>query len=278
MQWRFNRYRFLFVPAMVLSAGLAWAFVADPVISDLASHLDPARQDTLRRINDVVVICLVSAVLAVRIRKQQAALVRSEEEYRRLFEANPNPMWIYDRQTLRFLRVNNAAVKKYGYRRERFLKMTIYDIRPAADRPALDTFIAEAPDELVQAGVWKHVSRSGEVYEVSITSHPVDWGGRACKVVMATDLTALVKKERQLQEAYQQLKASNASVLRAAWSNSHEIRKPLCSVIALTDLLEKTTLDQENQEIAARLKIAAEELDAMVRANGAQLAKAEKPE
>jgi PAS domain S-box-containing protein len=275
MRLDLNRYSFLFIPAIVLSAGLAWAFIADPAITYLTAHLDPGQQDRLRRINDVLVILVVSMILAIRIRKQQYALVRSEEEYRRLFEANPNAMWIYDRQTLCFLRVNDAAVQKYGYRRERFLKMTIYDIRPEDTHPSLDVFMEKEHEELVDAGVWQHVNSSGEVFEVSITSHPVDWCGRPCKLVMASDLTPLLKKEKQLQEAYQKLKVSNEALLRVAWSNSHELRKPLCSVIALSDLLTDNALDNESREIANRLKSASEELDCIVRANSIQLTKAE---
>ena len=274
MDWNLRHHRFLYVPAIVLLAGLAWAFIADPAITYLAGHLDPERQDRLRRINDVLVICIVSAIMAVRIRKQQAALVRSEEEYRRLFEANPNPMWIYDRQTLRFLRVNNAAVLKYGYSQTRFLKMTIYDIRPDEARSSLDAFMDKEHEELVHAGVWQHVSRSGEVFDVSITSHPVEWAGRSCKLVMASDLTELRKKKKQLREAYQKLKASNEAVLRVAWSNSHELRKPLSSVIALCHLLSEANLDAESREIVARLKSASEDLDSVVRANNAQLTEA----
>jgi PAS domain S-box-containing protein len=276
MRLNLNRYRFLLVPAMVLAAGLAWAFIADPAITYLTAHLNPERQDRLRRINDVLVILLVSVILSIRLRKQQRALIRSEQEYRRLFEANPDPMWIYDRQTLRFLRVNDAAVQKYGYRRERFLKMTIYDIRPKDAGPSLDVFMEKEHDELVQAGVWQHVNGGGEVFDVSITSHPVDWGGRSCKLVMASDLTPLLKKERQLQDAYQKLKASNEAVIRVAWSNSHELRKPLCSVIALSSLLTDTALDNEGREIVNRLKTVSEELDSIVRANSLQLTKAQK--
>jgi len=54
-----------------------------------------------------------------------------------LFENNPHPTWVFDRETLRFLAVNAAAVRKYGYSREEFLAMTLKDIRPPEDVPAL---------------------------------------------------------------------------------------------------------------------------------------------
>jgi PAS domain-containing protein len=56
------------------------------------------------------------------------ALRESEDRYRQLFEGNPLPSWVYDLETLRFLTVNQAAVRCYGYAREEFLTMTIKDI------------------------------------------------------------------------------------------------------------------------------------------------------
>src|ERR1044072_9607088 len=61
------------------------------------------------------------------------ALRRSEAQYRALFENNPQPMWVYDERTLRFLAVNEAAIERYGYSREEFLSMTIKSIRSTAD-------------------------------------------------------------------------------------------------------------------------------------------------
>ena len=71
-------------------------------------------------------------------RKHAEALLReSEERHRKLFNNNPHPTWVFDRETLRFLAVNEAAVHKYGYSREEFLAMTLKDIRPPEDVPAL---------------------------------------------------------------------------------------------------------------------------------------------
>ena len=69
--------------------------------------------------------------------RSQQVLQESEERYRLLFERHPNPMWVYDSETLAFLAVNNAAIQQYGYSREEFLAMTIKDIRPSEDIPAL---------------------------------------------------------------------------------------------------------------------------------------------
>ena len=100
------------------------------------------------------------AAAAIETGRLVRSLERSEERYRLLFEANPLPMWVYDADTLRFLAVNDAAVRHYGYTSSEFLSMTITDIRPredvdraarrhaAARRPGLaDTGYLAAPAE-----------------------------------------------------------------------------------------------------------------------------------
>ncbi|HXC79082.1 MAG TPA: PAS domain S-box protein, partial [Candidatus Acidoferrum sp.] len=72
--------------------------------------------------------------LADRLAGEEKALA-SERNYRSLFESHPQPMWLYDVHTLFFLRVNDAAIERYGYSRDEFLAMTINDIRPPAVGP-----------------------------------------------------------------------------------------------------------------------------------------------
>ncbi len=63
-------------------------------------------------------------------KRAEVAMRENMEHYRALFDGNPTPMWVYDRHTLRFITVNEAAVRTYGYTREEFTQMTILDIRP----------------------------------------------------------------------------------------------------------------------------------------------------
>lgn len=38
-----------------------------------------------------------------------------EHRHELMFSVNPYPMWVYDCDTLRFLKVNDAALRAYGY-------------------------------------------------------------------------------------------------------------------------------------------------------------------
>ena len=116
-----------------------------------------------------------------------------------MFKRNPHPMWVYDRDTLGFLAVNDAAVAHYGYSPEEFLSMTINDIRPAEDIPALAENVARyerVAGGLDAAGCWRHRKRDGSIIEVEITTHELPFGRRRGKVVLAHDVTPRRRTER----------------------------------------------------------------------------------
>src|SRR5438067_1927184 len=62
--------------------------------------------------------------------------------YRMLFEASPLPMCVLDDETLRFLAVNDAALRVYGYGRGEFLGMCLGDLRRSGE-PGLRARVAE---------------------------------------------------------------------------------------------------------------------------------------
>ena len=141
-------------------------------------------------------------------------LRENEQNYRQLFETNPQPMWVYDLQTLRFLAVNNAALAHYGYRRDEFLAMTIADIRPPEDVPKLRANIARTKTlDFEHAGQWRHRKHDGTLIDVEITSHLLDFQGRRAKMVMALDIT-----ERKIAEA----KIQRLTLLYAALSHCNQ--------------------------------------------------------
>jgi len=132
-------------------------------------------------------------------RKQASeALQASESRYRELFESNPLPMWVYDLETLAFLEVNAAAISHYGYSREEFLGMTVKDIRPPEDVPALLGSIGSTPSGLERGGTWRHRKRDGTIIYVEITTHAINSTGTPSEIVLANDVTERKQNEAQL--------------------------------------------------------------------------------
>jgi PAS domain S-box-containing protein len=120
------------------------------------------------------------------------ALRRSEERYRLLFDSNPHPMWVVDRETNRFLAVNDAAVHKYGYSRAEFLKMTIDDIRQRA---------AQGHRKTESLSHWRHRTKDGAVIDVEISSFQLTMDGRPAELILVNDVTEKLQLEEQLRQS-----------------------------------------------------------------------------
>ncbi|HZH89264.1 MAG TPA: PAS domain S-box protein [Pyrinomonadaceae bacterium] len=134
-------------------------------------------------------------------KRAEEKLARSEEQYRVLFESNPNPMWVYDTDTYAYLAVNEVAVRHYGYTREEFLRMTIFDVRPPENIPAVVENIASLPASHRYAGEWEHRKKDGTPIFVEINSQQIDFGGRTARLVLINDVTERKQAEAALRES-----------------------------------------------------------------------------
>jgi PAS domain S-box-containing protein len=110
--------------------------------------------------------------------------------YDLMFQHNPTAMYVYDEATLAFLAVNQAAVQQYGYSVDEFRLMTLQDIRPPEEVPALLEAVRNQKDLiLAAAGTWHHRKQNGELIAVEITASAVMFAGKPARLVLAHDVT-----------------------------------------------------------------------------------------
>ncbi|NSL89027.1 PAS domain-containing protein [Chitinophaga solisilvae] len=118
-------------------------------------------------------------------------------QYERLFSQHPVPMWIYDKKTLHFLSVNQAACDKYGYTRQEFLQLTLADIREKEEVEALMENIRDRCNGVEYRGIWKHRKKNGINFFVEIYAHSTSYYGRPARFIMAKDVDEQVKVARE---------------------------------------------------------------------------------
>ena len=170
--------------------------------------------------------------LAIERRQTEVALRKSESTFRLLFEHNPLPTWVFDSETLRFLQVNEAAVRQYGYTAEEFGTMTMTDIRPPEDRAGFKEHMATWPDNTQFQACWKHLQKDGRALHVEITSHQVEYAGRRVRLMVAQDVSERQSLEEQLRQA-QKMEA----VGRLAGGVAHDFNNLLMVIKGHTELL-----------------------------------------
>src|ERR1051326_1248922 len=150
----------------------------------------------------------------------------SEENFRDLFNRNPLPMWVFDSASLKFLLVNQAAVKKYGYSEKEFLSMTIADIRPQEDRKKfLEHYVSISDDNRLSSrqGIWKHKTKSGEIIFTEITSSALLYEGKNAVAVSILDVTEKEKAKKELMESEERFRLLSESALEGIVLSENKI-------------------------------------------------------
>ena len=216
--------RSTWAPWGVLAVGLVFTAFAGSFL--LASIHRAARIEVL--------VHQLTAEMADRQRAEEA-LRQSEAQFRHLFENNPQPMWVYDLQTMRFLQVNEAAVARYGYSRDEFLQMDLTQIRPAEDVPRLVNDVRRERPTIQSSEGWQHRFKNGQVIDVRITSHVLEYLGRPAALVIAEDITERKRAEAEIETfARQQAVAAELGQFALAHTDLQWLMNQVVSQIAQT--------------------------------------------
>ena len=146
--------------------------------------------------------------------RAQKTLEGSEKRYRMLFDIHPQPMWVVENKTLRFLAVNQAAIDYYGYSREEFLSMTAEQLRSPEDIAQLLKDFQDQSRSYMQRGA-QHRKKNGEQIDVEIVSFNLEFDGRPARLGVIKDVTEHLRTEaraRELQRRHrEESKSRNAA-------------------------------------------------------------------
>jgi diguanylate cyclase (GGDEF)-like protein/PAS domain S-box-containing protein len=165
-------------------------------------------------------------------------LRRNAEEYRLLFEHNPQPMMAYARDTLQFVAVSDSMIANYGYTLEEFLLMTIRDLVPPEDLDELDHYIEATRDGQRRGLVsrpWRHRYKDGTVIDVEITSDDLVFNGRVCRIALAQDVTERNRINAELVIARDAAVAASLHDLVTGLPNRKALMERLADMLALPE-------------------------------------------
>ena len=136
-------------------------------------------------------------------KKSEKIIKESEAKYKALFENTADPVFIFDKETNYFLDCNQITLKRYGYSKQELRKMTPLDLHPVEDREKVVKNIKNDTTELY----YNHVTKSGKVFQVEISTSAVEYGERDARLSVVRDISDRIKAEDALRKSDQRYRA-----------------------------------------------------------------------
>src|SRR5947207_1913731 len=148
--------------------------------------------------------------------------------------------------------------------------MTIKDIRPTGELPALLEELAARRSGLATSRAWHHRKKDGTIIDVDITSHTLDFSGRHAELILVNDITERKRAEDQLlktnealtvmtQQLWQASKLATMGELAA--SIAHELNNPLATVALRAESLNEQFAEDDARR--ASLTVIIQEVERM---------------
>ena len=141
----------------------------------------------------------------------QESLRLSEKRYQEMFEKNPQPLFVFDVDTLEIIDVNLAAIEQYGFSFEEFVSMTLGQLLQADEIPRLITHLSD-PRIGSEKLNCKHIRKNGDVRDVEMTGHELDFPGKNLRIAIINDVTEAKKAQEELRNSYERLKMLSAHI------------------------------------------------------------------
>ena len=207
-----------------------------------------------------IAIRMVGAMQDLTERKQDLKkLQTSDENYKILFTNNPVPMWAYTKSH-KLTMVNEAALELLGYSKSEFLSLSLFDLRHEDEHQRFAEIIQDKNHFIEEKlfNEWQYIKKNGTSLFVEVASHLIEINGESVRVVAVNDIT-------ESKRAKQAIVEQNERLREISQINSHEMRRPVASILGIVTLFDVADLNNEyNKELIELLKTTAEELDDVI--------------
>jgi two-component system cell cycle sensor histidine kinase/response regulator CckA len=179
--------------------------------------------------------------------KAENSFQQSEQNYREVFNATNEAIFIEDPETGGILDVNESAVRMYGFASKQemlpysFESLKVYDEKFPLSKA--QTFLTEAINGKPQIFEWLSRKKNGELFWTEISLRGSEIGGKNRVLAVVRDISERKRaeeKERNLQSQLQQAnKLESLGTLAAGIA--HDFNNILSVIIGYTGMLERSS-------------------------------------
>lgn len=144
-----------------------------------------------------------------------------------LFTENPSPVWIVDRESLKILEVNKAAVKSYGYSRKEFLEKRIVDLQPKERLVSIFGERIATIEDFDQIGTVDHQDKWNNIFAVEIFCYPMNYKGTEACLIKGILLDSEIDEIRLMNKTEEELKyhLANSPLAYFIWDEAFRLQK-----------------------------------------------------
>jgi PAS domain S-box-containing protein len=220
------------IPLIYLFSGLIWIGVTDALLFILPMKFDieSGSISTLSQWKGFFFVTLTTFLLHYLIKRKTKTIEVVKNDFRRLFEDNPNPMLIFNMSDYNILLANQAASTQYGYTLEEMKRLNVNDLRPDSEKSKANTFLKNLKDDYIDAGEWLHQDKFGNYFYVNVFSHKTIYHGIECRISNVINVNKKVLAELERENFEKALdKAALVSITNIA-GNIQEINSEFCRI------------------------------------------------
>lgn len=145
---------------------------------------------------------IIGSMIDITNRKAAEEELRlSEQKYKVLFERNPLPLWMIEKEGMKVIAVNEAAAKLYGYAKEELINTDVRIFRMQEDREVQLQDYKDKLENTTERGVVRHLKKDGTVMFVQIIANDIVFEGKSVRLSLTNDITEKLKAEESLRQS-----------------------------------------------------------------------------
>jgi len=220
------------IPLIYLLAGVIWIGLSDELLFFLVEKFNLQQKTTtiLSQWKGFFYVALTTLLLYYLIKRKTKAIESVKNDFKRLFQDNPNPMLIFEVSSQNILLANRAASIQYGHTTDEMQFLNVKDLSPASEIPKPQLFAKNLEEDFIDSGEWLHKDKNGKYFYVNIFSHKTIYKGSDCRIVTAINVNNKILAQIERENFQKALDKAALVSITGINGNIQEVNSEFCRV------------------------------------------------
>ena len=171
--------------------------------------------------------------------KSQASLVSElktvNDSFSTLYLKNPQPMLIFDPESLKIVAANEAVLKLFEYDRVEFFKISLHQLVVSEGNAPLRTSVVNQNEDIYKSGPWQIITKSGKSLYVNLINVKINYSGKFVTLASLIDIS----EQKDIEDTLKKTTVERDDFEAFGYWLSHDLRASLRSVTGYGQILKE---------------------------------------